>query len=152
MIQWGGLAALKDDASIAAMRDAYRRRRDTAVALLGEAGLVDYTPQGAFYVLADVASTGMTGDDFARALLEEEKVCVAPAAGFAFALDYGPDGLPTGTSAVGGGAPEYPVNPKARHLVRIAFCVSDEDVREGIARLIRFAARCRAAKGLGARA
>ena len=142
MIQWGGLAALRDAAPVNAMRDAYRRRRDIAVAILREAGMLDYTPQGAFYVLADVSSTGMTGDAFAKALLEEEKVCVAPASGFALMPEFGADGLPIGAMTAGG-APDYPANPKARGLVRIAFCVSDEDVREGLTRLVRFAERCR---------
>ncbi|HEU4723736.1 MAG TPA: aminotransferase class I/II-fold pyridoxal phosphate-dependent enzyme [Candidatus Eisenbacteria bacterium] len=142
MIQWGGMAALRDPAPIAAMRDAYRRRRDIATTILRDAGMLDYTPQGAFYVLADVASTGMTGDAFAKALLEEEKVCVAPASGFALAPEFGADGLPLGAMTAGG-APDYPANPKARHLVRIAFCVSDDDVREGLTRLVRFAARRR---------
>jgi len=151
MIQWGGLAALRDDGPITVMRDAYRRRRDLAVGMLREAGLIDYTPQGAFYVLADLASTGLTGDEFARALLEEEKVCVAPAAGFAFAPHYGADGNPEGALPPDAAAPDYPVNPKARHLVRIAFCVSDKDVEEGISRLVRFAARCRDRRGASAR-
>jgi aspartate aminotransferase len=151
MVQWGALAALEDGAPIAAMRDAYRRRRDLAVGMLHEAGLVDYTPEGAFYVLADVASTGLTGDAFAKALLEEERVCVAPAAGFAFALEFDVSGLPVAPTAPGAAAPDYPVNPKARHLVRIAFCVSDENVKEGIARLIRFAARRREKQGVPAR-
>jgi aspartate aminotransferase len=147
MIQWGGLAALRDDAPVAAMRDAYRRRRDLAVGMLREPGLLHYTPQGAFYVLADLASTGMTGDEFARALLDEEKVCVAPAAGFAFAPEFDGGGVPVDRAPAGSAGPEYPVNPKARHLVRIAFCVSDDDVREGITRLVRFAARCRERRG-----
>jgi aspartate aminotransferase len=142
MIQWGGLAALRDPAPIVAMRDAYRRRRDIAASILHEAGMVDYTPQGAFYILADVSSTGMTGDAFAKSLLEEEKVCVAPASGFALAPEFGADGIPIGAMTAGG-APDYPANPKARHLVRIAFCVSDDDVREGLTRLVRFAERRR---------
>jgi len=152
MIQWGGLAALRDRGPIEVMRGAYRRRRDIAMSILQEAGLVDYTPQGAFYILADVSATGMTGEAFAKALLEEERVCVAPAAGFALTPEFGPDGVPLGAMTAGG-APEYPTNPKARHLVRIAFCVSDEDVREGLTRLVRFAERCRqkAVAGAGAR-
>ncbi|MEK7314992.1 MAG: aminotransferase class I/II-fold pyridoxal phosphate-dependent enzyme, partial [Candidatus Eisenbacteria bacterium] len=142
MIQWGGLAALRDPEPIATMRDAYRRRRDIAVSILREAGMVDYTPQGAFYIMADVSSTGMTGDAFAKALLEEEQVCVAPAAGFALTPEFGLDGVPLGAMTAGG-APDYPSSPKATHLVRIAFCVSDDDVREGLTRLVRFAARCR---------
>lgn len=143
MIQWGGLAALGEEASVASMRDAYRRRRDVAVSALRAAGLVDYTPQGAFYILADVSSTGLTGDEFGKALLEEERVAVAPCTGFALAPDFGPDGLPRGVMTAGG-APDYPSHPKARHRVRIAFCVSDEELREGLARFVRFAERRRA--------
>lgn len=144
MIQWGGMAALADPGPIATMRDAYRRRRDLAVSILRQAGLLDYTPEGAFYVLADVSSTGMTGDEFARALLEEERVAVAPASGFALAPEFGPGGLPLGEMTAAG-APDYPVNPKARDRVRIAFCVSDEELREGLTRMVRFAARKRPA-------
>ena len=143
MIQWGGLKALAEEGTVTAMRDAYRRRRDLAVSLLRAAGLVDYTPQGAFYVLADVESTGLSGDEFAARLLEEEKVAVAPCAGFALAPEFGPDGLPRGAMTAGG-APEYPIHPKARCRVRIAFCVSDEELREGLTRFVRFADRCRA--------
>lgn len=148
MTQWGALAALGEEPSIARMREAYRRRRDLAVSTLRAAGLVDYTPEGAFYIMADIASTGLSGDDFAKALLEEEKVAVAPAAGFALAPAFGPDGLPIGVMT-SGGAPDYPANPKAAHLVRIAFCVSDEELREGLARFVRFAERCRRSAGVG---
>jgi aspartate aminotransferase len=144
MIQWGGLAALQERETVASMRAAYRRRRDMAVSVLRAAGLVDYTPQGAFYVLADVSSTGLTGEDFARQLLEEERVAVAPCAGFALAPEFGPDGLPKGEMTAGG-APEYESHPKARHRVRIAFCVSDEELRQGLDRFVRFAGRLRAA-------
>jgi aspartate aminotransferase len=140
-IQWGGLAALPDEAAIASMRDAYRRRRDLALAILRPAGLVDYTPEGAFYVLADIASTGMSAEEFALKLLREHRVAVAPASGFALAPHIGPDGLPVGEMTATG-APEYPVNPKARTRVRIAFCVSDEELREGLTRLVALAKAC----------
>jgi aspartate aminotransferase len=126
MIQWGGLAALREEAGAARMREAYRRRRDLAVSRLREAGLVDYTPQGAFYVLADVSASG-----------------------FALAPEFGPDGAPVGAMTAAG-APEYPVLAKARHRVRIAFCVSDEELTEGLARFVRFAERRRAAAPLRA--
>ena len=142
MTQWGALAALRDPAPVARMRDAYRRRRDLAVSTLRAAGLVDYTPEGAFYIMADVSSCGMTGDEFAKALLQEEKVAVAPASGFALMPEFGTDGLPVGAMTPGG-APDYPTNPKAWHLVRIAFCVSDAELREGLTRFVRFAERCR---------
>lgn len=149
MIQWGGLAALREEAGVGRMREAYRRRRDLAVSMLREAGLVDYTPRGAFYVLADVSTTGLTGDEFAEALLAEERVAVAPCSGFALAPEFAPDGTPLG-AMTSSGAPEYPVLAKARHRVRIAFCVSDGELEEGLARFVRFTERRRAAAPLKA--
>jgi aspartate aminotransferase len=148
-IQVGALPAARDPegTGVAAMRDAYRRRRDMAVAILKPAGLADYEPEGAFYIMADVSSTGMTGDEFAVALLREERVAVAPGVGFAIQPDVGPDGIPRAVPHESG-APAYPTNPKASHRVRIAFCVSDEELREGLTRMVRFADRVRAKLGI----
>lgn len=139
-IQWGAIAALdaRERAGLDRMHEVYRKRRDLAISILKPAGLTDYVPEGAFYIMADISSTGMDGEAFAEALLEEEKVAVAPGAGFALLPEFGPDGVlrahPTPS-----GAPEYATNPKASHRVRIAFCVSDDELREGLTRLVRFA-------------
>jgi aspartate aminotransferase len=149
-IQWGGLAALSDRTAIGTMCDAYRRRRDLAISVLRPAGLVDYKPEGAFYILADVASTGLSADEFAVRLLKEHRVAVAPASGFALAPTFGLDGLPVG-EVTAAGAPDFPINPKARTRVRIAFCVSDGELREGLKRMVRFVEECRGpAKGAAA--
>ena len=148
--QWGALPAAREpDLGVAAMRDAYRRRRDLALAILKPAGLADYEPDGAFYIMADVSSTGMSGDAFAEALLREERVAVAPGVGFAIQPEVGPDGIPTAMPHASG-APAYPSNPKASQRVRIAFCVSDEELREGLTRMVRFADRVRANRGVKA--
>ncbi len=60
----------------------YRKRRDAVVNILRENDLYLYTPQGAFYILIDISSTGMDSDDFALELLREKKVAVAPGATF----------------------------------------------------------------------
>src|SRR3989442_65840 len=141
-IQWGALPALREAErkGVERMKEAYRRRRDLAVSILKPAGMADYIPEGAFYIMADVSATGMTGDEFAGALLKEERVAVAPGSGFAILPRFR-----TGGSLVAepspSGAPEYPTNPKSRHRVRIAFCVSDEELGEGLRRMVRFAAR-----------
>jgi aspartate/methionine/tyrosine aminotransferase len=143
-IQWGGIAALGESerAGVAKMRDAYRKRRDLALSILNPAGMADYVPEGAFYIMADVSATGMTGDDFAVALLKEERVAVAPGSGFAILPRFAADGTVIAEPSPSG-APEYPTNPKARHRVRIAFCVSDEELGEGLRRMVRFAAKRR---------
>ncbi len=152
--QWGALPALQDSErpGVERMREAYRRRRDLALSILRPAGLADYEPDGAFYIMADVSSTGLTGDEFAEGLLREERVAVAPGVGFAIQPEFGPDGLPLAKPDESG-APSYPANPKARHRVRIAFCISDEELKEGLKRMVRFAERARSrlpAEGAGA--
>lgn len=144
--QLGALPALRESerAGVARMREVYRRRRDLALEILRPAGLADYVPEGAFYIMADVSSTGMTGDLFAEALLREERVAVAPGAGFALEPEFLPDGTPRAEPSPTG-MPDYPTNPKARQRVRIAFCVSDEELREGLTRMVRFVERKRGA-------
>jgi aspartate/methionine/tyrosine aminotransferase len=93
---------------VSTMRDAYRRRRDTAVDALREHGLLVSEPRGAFYILADV---GRATDDtyaFARALVAEHAVAVAPGATF---------------------------GPAGRALVRLSLASASEVIEEGIARL-----------------
>ena len=41
-----------------------------------------YEPQGAFYVFPSIKTFGMTSDEFALKLLEEEKVAVVPGTAF----------------------------------------------------------------------
>jgi aspartate aminotransferase/aminotransferase len=76
-------AALElDHQKIDAMVEQYRRRRDLAMDILKKHRLFTYTPQGAFYVLIDISSTGMDSDTFADRLLSEQRVAVAPGATF----------------------------------------------------------------------
>jgi aspartate aminotransferase len=143
-IQWGALAVAQgaERASVDAMRDTYRRRRDIALSILRPAGLADYEPDGAFYVMADISSTGQSGDEFAVSLLREERVAVAPGVGFAMQPEFTPEGMPRALPQQSG-APDYPANPKARQRVRVAFCVSDEELQEGLTRMVRFVERVR---------
>jgi len=145
-IQWGAVAALdeRERTGVERMRETYRRRRDLALSILEPAGLTDYVPEGAFYIMADIGSTGMDGDTFAETLLREERVSVAPGAGFALLPEFGPDGT-IRAQPTPSGAPDYATNPKASRRVRIAFCVSDDELREGLTRLVRFANSRRAA-------
>ena len=60
------------------MRAAYRERRDLAVEALRTSGLLVNVPHGAFYILADVGRTGLDTYLFARRLVAERGVAVAP--------------------------------------------------------------------------
>lgn len=64
------------------MRESYNRRRRFMVNSLNEMGLTCFEPKGAFYVFPSVAKTGMTGEDFASALLREKHVAVVPGSAF----------------------------------------------------------------------
>ena len=63
---------------VATMRDAYRQRRDVAVAALRDGGLLVSEPRGAFYILADVERATDDTYAFARALVADHAVAVAP--------------------------------------------------------------------------
>lgn len=67
---------------VAAMRDAYQRRRDVACALLAEHRASYYSPRGAFYLMIDVSRD--TPDDmaFCKSLLQRDKVALAPGSTF----------------------------------------------------------------------
>ena len=90
------------------METAYRMRRDQVVAQLQEAGLLTSVPRGAFYIMADVSPSGLSGRDFAFQLLRDWAVAVAPGDAF---------------------------GDRASRAVRISLASSEEDLAEGVGRL-----------------
>ena len=86
MTQYAAIEALEHgDAAVAHMREKYELRRNYIVSALNEMGIPCPTPRGAFYVFADIRSTGLTSREFSLRLLEEHKVAVVP--GTAFGAD-----------------------------------------------------------------
>ncbi len=67
-----------DQTCVQEMRDSYHQRRDRAVELLSEAGLLLSTPHGAFYVMADTSPTGMEGYELCKRLVTDYGVATAP--------------------------------------------------------------------------
>ncbi|PZE73471.1 hypothetical protein DEI82_14055 [Curtobacterium sp. MCBD17_019] len=67
---------------VTTMRAAYRMRRDTALAALEERGIPAFRPEGAFYLWVDVSASGLRSDAFARALVADAGVAVAPGTAF----------------------------------------------------------------------
>jgi aspartate aminotransferase/aminotransferase len=59
-------------------RKAYREGRDRAWKVIREQGLMAFRPQGTFYMLINVSTSGMSSFAFTMRLLEQEKVAVAP--------------------------------------------------------------------------
>ena len=81
--QEAALDALKNgEAEMIKMRESYRERRDFFVGGLNAAGLKCLVPEGAFYAFPSVASTGLSSEEFARKLLEKERVAVVPGTAF----------------------------------------------------------------------
>lgn len=119
----------------------YLKRRDFLVSGLEEAGFRCHVPQGAYYVMADVAhlikSTGAKGSkasgpssqvaarfrddaELARYLVEEVKVATVPGSSF--------------YRAKGGGL----VGARAHHKLRFCFCKREETMALALHRLNQF--------------
>ncbi|MCE0504605.1 aminotransferase class I/II-fold pyridoxal phosphate-dependent enzyme [Roseivivax sp. GX 12232] len=91
----------------------FARRREIAREILEDApGLRLLPPEGAMYLMLDVRPTGLSGEGFASALLEEEEIAVMPGESFGEA---------------------------ARGHIRVAMTVPDAQFRAALTRLARFA-------------
>lgn len=81
--QYAALEAAKNgDSDIDEMRAAYNQRRRVMVDGFRKMGLDCFEPFGAFYVFPSIAKTGMTSEEFALELLNEQKVAVVPGTAF----------------------------------------------------------------------
>ena len=113
--QYAAVEALRNgDADVEMMREAYDARRRFLVTRLREMGLPCFEPYGAFYVFPCIKSLGMTSDEFANTLLQEEKLAVVPGTAFG---DCG------------------------EGFLRISYAYSVEKLKEALDRLERFVER-----------
>lgn len=82
--QLAGVHALKNcKDEVASMREIYRRRRDIVYEGINRIDkLSAVKPMGAFYLFFNIKETGLSSDEFAFKLLEEEKVALVPGTGF----------------------------------------------------------------------
>jgi len=91
----------------------FRRRREIARDLLQGQNLVKLIPAGgAMYLMLDIRATGMSGDDFAAGLLDQELIAVMPGESFGEA--------------------------SAGHI-RVAMTIPDDQFKDAFARLLKFA-------------
>lgn len=110
--QYAAVEALRNgDNDVVRMRDAYDKRRRYLVNALREMGLECFEPFGAFYVFPCIKKLGMTSDEFATRLLQEEKVAVVPGTAF-------------GNCGEG--------------FLRISYAYSIENLKEALSRMARF--------------
>ncbi len=118
--QFAAIEALKNgDEDVAMMRDAYDKRRRFVLHELRDMGLTCFEPYGAFYVFPCIKEFGMSSEDFATKLLQEEKVAIVPGTAF-------------GDSGEG--------------FLRISYAYSLENLKEALGRLRRFVTKLRAEK------
>ena len=96
------------------MRQAYDTRRRVIVDGLREAGLPTFEPEGAFYAFPDITSTGLTSEEFAQQLIEEEHVACVPGDAF---------------------------GPSGAGYLRCSYATALEDIEEAVVRIKRFAER-----------
>jgi aminotransferase len=83
MSQVAAAEALKHGADeVEKMRRAYARRRNLMLKRFEEMGVPCFAPGGAFYMFPDIRKFGLTSQDFALRLLEEEDVAVVPGDAF----------------------------------------------------------------------
>lgn len=81
--QYAAVEALRNgDGDVAMMRESYNQRRRFLMHAFKEMGLTCFEPYGAFYVFPCIKEFGMTSDEFANRLLQEEKVAVVPGTAF----------------------------------------------------------------------
>lgn len=109
-----GLRHCEDE--VQEMRTAYNQRRRFLMHEFKRMQLDCFEPYGAFYVFPNIQEFGMSSEEFATRLLEEEKVAVVPGSAF-------------GESGEG--------------FIRVSYAYSLEDLKEAIGRLGRFIDRMR---------
>lgn len=110
--QYAAIEALRNgDIDVENMRQAYNERRRYVVHRLREMGLPCFMPRGAFYVFPDIRGFGLSSDEFALRLLNEEKVVVVPGSAF-------------GESGEG--------------FIRISYAYSLEDLKKALQRVENF--------------
>ena len=115
--QYAAVEALRNgDADVEMMREEYDRRRRFLIKSLRDIGLECFEPFGAFYVFPSIKTLGMSSDEFANRLLQEEKVAVVPGTAF-------------GRCGEG--------------FLRISYAYSIEDLKVALERIERFVKRHR---------
>ena len=81
--QYAAVEALKNgDDDVAMMRQEYNQRRRFLLNAFKEMNIPCFEPYGAFYVFPCIKEFGMTSEEFATKLLQEEKVAAVPGTAF----------------------------------------------------------------------
>lgn len=110
--QYAAIEGLRNcDDEVQQMRTSYNQRRRFLMHEFKKMGLECFEPFGAFYVFPSIKEFGMTSEEFATRLLEQEKVAVVPGSAF-------------GESGEG--------------YIRVSYAYALEDLKVAIGRLANF--------------
>ena len=113
--QYAAVEALKNgDDDILRMKIAYDERRRYLLKEFRSMGMDCFEPYGAFYMFPNIKRFGMTADEFATRLLQEEKLAIVPGTAFG---DCG------------------------EGYMRVSYAYSMEDLRKAMQRIHRFVDR-----------
>lgn len=117
MGQIGAVAAIEQSQDdVERMRRSYDERRRVIVDGLRAAGLPTFEPEGAFYCFPDVRSTGLSSEEFAQKLLQEERVACVPGDAF---------------------------GPSGKGYLRCSYATALDQIEEAVKRITRFAEKYR---------
>ena len=97
------------DSDTSAIRETFRKRRDYVYKRLTDMGLDVQEPEGAFYMFINIERYGMDSLSFCEKMLKEGLVGLIPG------IYFGTEGY-----------------------MRLSYCYSDEDLKEGLDRMERF--------------
>ena len=97
------------DTDVSDVREIFRKRRDYVYKRLVDMGLEVQEPEGAFYMFINIKRFGMDSDTFCRRMLKEGLVGLIPG------IHFGAEGY-----------------------MRLSYCYSDADLKEGLDRVERF--------------
>ena len=94
---------------VSGVRELFRRRRDEVYRRLTDMGLEVQKPEGAFYMFINIEKYGMASEAFCTKMLQEGLVGLIPG------VYFGTEGY-----------------------MRLSYCYSDEDLKEGLDRIEKF--------------
>ena len=81
--QYAAIEALRNgDGDVARMRESYDERRRFLLKQFETMGIPCFEPMGAFYVFPNIRDFGMSSEEFATRLLQEQHVAVVPGSAF----------------------------------------------------------------------
>ena len=97
------------NSDVSGVRELFRKRRDYVYKRLVDMGLEVQKPEGAFYMFINIQKYGMNSEDFCKKMLKEGLIGLIPG------IYFGTEGY-----------------------MRLSYCYSDEDLKEGLDRIEQF--------------